>query len=176
MLKTPLRIWSMINHLLVWISAIIVTGILSWIISVEPFGSSYGNRTRILYEECIAVITLALWTVGMFLPLIGRYRGHMWPINLIFSYLWLTSYIFSAQDWAGGRCHYVGPVFGRCGRKRAVMVFNFLAFFFLMVNVFVEEVLFRIRTDADEHGVTKSRPAGASGTPAVRNGHENPVV
>ncbi|KAG5998406.1 hypothetical protein E4U54_002192 [Claviceps lovelessii] len=176
MFKTPLRIWAMINHFVVWVSAIIVTGILSWIIRVEPFGSSYVNRTRILYQECIAVITLALWTVGMFLPLISRYRGHLWPANLIFSYLWLTSFIFSTQDWAGGRCSFVGPVFGRCGQKRAVMVFNFLAFFCLLVNVFVEEALFRARRDETDRGVTKNRPAGAAGTSGVQNGHENPVV
>ncbi|KAG6038683.1 hypothetical protein E4U41_003894 [Claviceps citrina] len=177
MLKTPLRLWATANHFVVWISAIIVTAILSWFISVETFGSRYPNRTHILFEESIAVITLVLWTVGMILPLIGRYRGYLWPANLIFSYLWLTAFIFSTQDWAGGRCRYVGPVFTNCGKKRTVMVFTFLAFFCLMVNVFVEEAIHRAtRTDTTDHTATKSRPAGAAGSAGVRNGHDSSVV
>lgn len=53
MFKTPLRIWAMFNHFVVWISAIIVTGIMSWIISVEAFGSSYPNRAHIIYQEVV---------------------------------------------------------------------------------------------------------------------------
>jgi hypothetical protein len=76
-----------------------------------------------------ATITLGLWTFGMLLPIFNRYGGHLWPANLVFSYLWLTSFIFSAQDWTGGRCNIIGPTFGECGLKKTVVAFNFLALF-----------------------------------------------
>lgn len=63
----------------------------------------------------------------MILPLVDRYGGHLWPINLALSYLWLTSFIFSAQDWARGRCTDYSDGFGKCGLKKTVIAFNFLA-------------------------------------------------
>lgn len=74
-----------------------------------------------------ATITLGIWSVTMFLPLFKSYKGYMLPVNLIFSYLWLTSFIFSAQDWTDNRCRFVGPGLGHCGLKRTVAAFNFLA-------------------------------------------------
>lgn len=74
-----------------------------------------------------ATITFAVWTLGMILPLIGRYGGHLWPANLVLSYLWLTSFIFSAQDWARGRCITYSDGFDKCGLKKTVVAFNFLA-------------------------------------------------
>lgn len=63
----------------------------------------------------------------MILPLIDRYGGHLWPVNLLLSYLWLTSFIFSAQDWARGRCSSYSDGFGKCGLKKTVIAFNFIA-------------------------------------------------
>ncbi len=67
----------------------------------------------------------------MVLPFVGKYRGHLLPFNLVMSYLWLTSFIFSTQDWAGGRCAYNGPSTGKCGLKKTVIAFNFLALYVL---------------------------------------------
>lgn len=74
-----------------------------------------------------ATITLAVSIVAMVLPFIHRYKGYLLPFNLIMSYLWLTSFIFSTQDWAGGRCPLNGPGSGDCGLKKTVIAFNFLA-------------------------------------------------
>jgi hypothetical protein len=63
----------------------------------------------------------------MVLPLVNAYGGQLWLANHILSYLWLTSFIFSAQDWAGGRCTTHAPTFGKCGLKKTVVAFNFLA-------------------------------------------------
>ncbi|KAG5943816.1 hypothetical protein E4U60_006437 [Claviceps pazoutovae] len=177
MFKAPMRIWAMVNHIVVWISAIIVTGVISWMIKVHNQSSWSGHRTKILYEEIIAVITLLAWTVVIILPLVGHYRGHLWPADLIFSFLWFAAFIFSAQDWAGDRCSEGGPVEGHCGRKRAVMAFSFLAFFCLMVNVFVEELTSRTREDMNDHPVFKNRSARATGDAAAGSrGDRDPQV
>lgn len=64
----------------------------------------------------------------MFLPLLKSYKGYLMPLNLVFSYLWLTSFIFAVQDWGqNGRCRYVGPGRGHCGLKKTVAAFSFLA-------------------------------------------------
>ncbi|OAA35901.1 MARVEL-like domain protein [Cordyceps fumosorosea ARSEF 2679] len=137
MATEPIRVLAFVNHLIVWVSSLIVTGILSYFLSKY----SLSNNTHVIYEEVIAVITLAFWIPAMVLPIVGKYGGHLWPFNLIFSYLWLTAFIFSAQDWSRGRCTF-SDFFSRCGLKRTVIAFNFFAFFFLFCNVVVENRLY----------------------------------
>ena len=71
-------------------------------------------------------MTLGFYLIALVMPLIGKYEGHLAPLNVIFSYLWLTSFILSTQAWTGGGCHDNGPMLGRCGRKHTIMAFNFL--------------------------------------------------
>ncbi|KAM0450820.1 hypothetical protein ACHAO4_006210 [Trichoderma viride] len=133
-----LRYIAFANHLMVLISSIIVTGLASW------FLAKYDYRgVDIVYQEVIAVLTLGFWLIGSVLPLIGRYRGYLAPLNLVFSYLWLTSFIFSSQDWSSGKCGFGKPGQGHCSRKHAIDAFNFLAFFFLLANTIVEGILLR---------------------------------
>jgi hypothetical protein len=57
------------------------------------------------------------------------------PLNIILSYLWLTSLIFTSQDWAGGRCRYNTFNMGlgtHCGLKHTAM-----AFFIIGLYVYV---------------------------------------
>ncbi|KAK2606231.1 hypothetical protein QQS21_003402 [Conoideocrella luteorostrata] len=175
MFKPSLKILAVANHFIVWVSALIVTGIVSWFLKKANSGYDgyYGNRTHIIYQEVIAVITFAAWTLGMFLPLTKKYGGHLLPLNLIFSYLWLTSFIFSTQDWSGGRRTAGGPVYGRCGLKKTVAAFNFFAFFFLMANVIVEAFLYRdLRRDVTHHSTVK----GQSNLAATHDGHGTHAV
>lgn len=153
-----LRYIAFANHLMVFISSAINTGLVSW------FLSKYDYRgVDIVYQEVITVITLGFWLVGSVLPLIGRYRGYLAPLNLVFSYLWLTSFIFSSQDWSSGKCGFGKPGEGHCSRKHAIDAFNFLAFFFLLANTIVEGILLRAeynRPAADP--VNKELSAGAN--------------
>ncbi|EGR49590.1 uncharacterized protein TRIREDRAFT_121416 [Trichoderma reesei QM6a] len=133
-----LRFIAFFNHLMILASSAIVTGLVSW------FLDKYDYRgVNIVYQEVIATITLGFWLVGAVLPLVGRYRGHLAPLNLIFSYLWLTSFIFSAQDWSSDKCSFGQPGEGHCSRKKAIESFNFIAFFFLLCNTLVEMLLLR---------------------------------
>lgn len=63
----------------------------------------------------------------MFLPVIKSYRGYMLPLNLILSYLWLTSLIFSAHDYSGRRCIFHSPpLLNRCRLKHTVQAFQII--------------------------------------------------
>ncbi|KAK3361371.1 hypothetical protein B0T24DRAFT_599096 [Lasiosphaeria ovina] len=65
----------------------------------------------------------------MFLPALKAYRGYLLPLNLALSYLWLTSVIFSSQDYSGHRCYYNSPpLVNRCGLKHTVQAFNIIGF------------------------------------------------
>ncbi|GJN86933.1 hypothetical protein PLIIFM63780_010515 [Purpureocillium lilacinum] len=120
--QLTLRSLATANHFMVFASSVIVTGIISHFLKVDSF-----RNAHIIYQEVIATITLAVSIVAMVLPFIHRYKGYLLPFNLIVSYLWLTSFIFSTQDWAGGRCPLNGPGSGDCGLKKTVIAFNFLA-------------------------------------------------
>ncbi|VUC21234.1 unnamed protein product [Clonostachys rosea] len=137
--RSPLRPLISLNHFMIFVSATIVTGIAAYFIHLEPKPHS----THIIFQEVIAVITLILYAISSILPFISRYRGHFMPVNLILSYLWLTSFIFSTQDWAGGRCSKFSTVAGHCGLKKTMIAFNFLALFFLMCNTVLEGFLLR---------------------------------
>ncbi|CAG9990299.1 unnamed protein product [Clonostachys byssicola] len=137
--RSPLRPLVSLNHFMIFICATIVTGIAAYFVHLEPKPHS----THIIYQLVIAVITLILYAISSILPFINRYRGHFMPVNLILSYLWLTSFIFASQDWAGRRCLRFSTVAGRCGLKKTMIAFDFLALFFLMCNVVAEGFLLR---------------------------------
>lgn len=66
----------------------------------------------------------------MALPAIKSYRGYMLPINLALTYLWLTSLIFSSQDYAGGRCRSRRPgARSYCGMKHTVQAFHIIGLY-----------------------------------------------
>ena len=120
--QTIPRTWLGINNFLILTSSAIITGILSHFIR-----RYHARGTHLIYQEVIAVITLFLYLFAMFLPALKAYRGYLLPLNLALSYLWLTSLIFSSQDYSGSRCHYNSPPFqGHCRLKHAVQAFNIL--------------------------------------------------
>jgi hypothetical protein len=70
------------------------------------------------------VLTLFIYLFAMVFPAIKAYHGYMLPLNLVLSYLWLTSLIFSSQDYSGSRCLFFSPPgIGHCGLKHTVQAF-----------------------------------------------------
>ncbi|KAI1660605.1 hypothetical protein F4813DRAFT_298804 [Daldinia decipiens] len=108
----------LISNALIWISAVIVMGILSYFISLN----NYVPR-RIIYEEVISVLTVVFFLVSF---IIGSYPGSILIFNVIFSYLWLVAVVFTAEDWSSD---YAGEL------AHTVEAFSFIAFFFLFFNV-----------------------------------------
>jgi len=182
---TALRGSSVFCYIMTWISAIVVTGLVSNFL--ERFSS---RGVDIVYMEVIAVITMVVYLIGMIAPCLPKYGGYLAPLHLVFSYLWLTAFIFAAQDWSHNRCRNSIPRSGLCSRKHAIEAFNFLAFFFILCNLIIETLLFRahrrrIANAVPTHPMTKERPvSGVSGishetgttmpqpvaAPAVNNG------
>ncbi|KAH6608157.1 hypothetical protein Trco_004470, partial [Trichoderma cornu-damae] len=120
--NTALRGASVFCYVMTWISAIIVTGL------VGNFLERFSSRgVDIVYMEVIAVITMVVYLIGMIAPCLPKYGGYLAPLHLIFSYLWLTAFIFAAQDWSHNRCRVSIPRSGLCSRKHAIEAFNFLA-------------------------------------------------
>jgi len=79
------------STVIVWISAVIVMGILSYLISLN---NNVGDH--VIYEEVVAVLTVALGLAGLVL---GAYAGFFMLFNLIFSYLWIVVVAFTASDY-----------------------------------------------------------------------------
>jgi len=121
------------NRFLQWASAVIVMGIVSYFIS------KYSQGTHLIYEEVIACIATALYLVALVLPFIKSYRGYMWPIDLIFSYLWLTAFVFEAEDYNRRSCsRNAPPEHHGCRLKYALEAFTFLAFFFTLTAAYLD--------------------------------------
>ncbi|KAI1646733.1 uncharacterized protein F4817DRAFT_316451 [Daldinia loculata] len=108
----------LISNALIWISAVIVMGIISYFISLNNYVPG-----RIIYEEVISVLTVAFFLVSF---IIGSYPGSILIFNVIFSYLWLVAVVFTAEDWSSD---YAGEL------AHTVEAFSFIAFFFLFFNV-----------------------------------------
>jgi hypothetical protein len=110
--RTGLSPLALASNAIVWISAVIVMGILSYLISLN---NNQGDH--IIYEEVIvcpvhfappslrhdslttplqAVLTVAFFLVAFFL---GAYPGYVLLFNLVFSYLWLVAVAFTASDF-----------------------------------------------------------------------------
>jgi hypothetical protein len=65
---------------------------------------------------------------ALFLPLVGAYKGFMAPLAWVFSYLWLTAFIFASQDYNfGGTCARSPAGVNKCGLKKTLEAFAFIA-------------------------------------------------
>ncbi|KAI2608088.1 uncharacterized protein GGS25DRAFT_261197 [Hypoxylon fragiforme] len=120
MARGSLPPFFLISNLLVWASAVIVMGILSYFISVTD-GHYISNH--IIYEEVISVLTVAFFLISFIL---GTHPSYVLLFNVLFSYLWLVAVVFTAEDWS---YESVGAL------AHTVEAFSFIAFFFLFFNI-----------------------------------------
>jgi hypothetical protein len=107
----------MATNVLIWISAVIVMGILSYLISL----SGEAGR-RVIYMEVISVLTVVFFLAAFFLASIA---GFFLLFNLIFSYLWLVAVVFTAESYSNSNSNLL----------LTVEAFSFIAFFLLFFNV-----------------------------------------
>ncbi|KAK3315737.1 hypothetical protein B0H66DRAFT_624389 [Apodospora peruviana] len=179
-----------LNNFLILGSSAILTGILSHFIH-----RYHARGTHMVYQEVIAVLTMFLYLFALFLPALKSYRGYLLPLNLILSYLWLTSLIFSSQDWSGRRCQYNGPGLyttarpgfltrHSCGLKHTVQAFNIIGFSMLFLNMFIEAMMWAShrRQNQIDNGTEKDRTlpttttTTTTGAPiSTENGHRQVV-
>jgi len=120
-----------------WISAVIVMGITSYFIHRDLRG-----------EHSIYIEVISTMSVVFFLPAFASIfkRGNLslavLVIDIIFSYLWLTAFIFAAQDY---NWHHNCTIFrgASCSKNYAQEAFIFLAFFFTFTGIGLELWFYR---------------------------------
>ncbi|KAF7176305.1 hypothetical protein CNMCM7691_002230 [Aspergillus felis] len=124
---------QLITRVLQWSSAVVVMGITSYFIHLGPRGE------HLIYQEVISTLSVAFFLpafVSPFMP--TALSKFVLAIDIIFSYLWLTAFIFAAQDYNEEDCYFNAPPFVDCSKKKANESFIFLAFFFTFVGMFLE--------------------------------------
>ncbi|PGH31890.1 hypothetical protein GX50_05325 [[Emmonsia] crescens] len=132
MVNTALRGLLFATRLLQWCSSVIVMGIVAY------FLHKFTRGQHLKYEIVISVLSVAFFLPGLispFIPMVGRFA---FPIDIIFSYLWLTSFIFTAQDYNWHECGLNAPPGGKCSLKFALEAFTFLAFFGCLAAAMLE--------------------------------------
>ena len=126
-------------HFLTWASSAIVVGITAYflhhfehgqhliyeIVIVRPtlpLSPSYPpdrptiGSLRHTEREIQDASTLGLWIPSFILPILMPKKSFYLPLNFIYSYLWLTAFIFAAQDYNEGVCAANAPAGGRCAQ------------------------------------------------------------
>jgi hypothetical protein len=116
-----LRMGILANHWLHWISSVIVLSIAAYFIA------NYTPNTHLIYWVSVAAVDTLLYLPALALPLMSSYKGYLAPVATIFSYLWLTAFIFAAQDYNFGSCWVSPSGVGQCGIKKTLEAFAFLA-------------------------------------------------
>jgi hypothetical protein len=75
-----------------------------------------------------AAVDSFIYLLAVVLPFLKSYKGYLAPIAYIFSYLWLTAFIFAAQDYEYDSCALRSPTFvNKCHLKRTLEAFAFIA-------------------------------------------------
>ncbi|KAK3991445.1 hypothetical protein QBC44DRAFT_323099 [Cladorrhinum sp. PSN332] len=136
--RTGLSTFVLASSAIVWISSVIVMGILAYLVSegwrgdhiiytlvIVSFNFSpdrCGLWTITLTSEKQSVLTTVFYLAAFFL---AAYPGYVLLFNLIFSYLWIVAVSFLASDWT----------YSNSALLNAAEAFAFIAFFFLLFNV-----------------------------------------
>ncbi|KAF3401937.1 hypothetical protein F1880_009894 [Penicillium rolfsii] len=124
---------QLIIRTLQWSSAVIVMGLTSYFIKEGPKGQ------HIIYQEVIAVLSVVFFLPAFISPFMPTALSKfVLLIDVVFSYLWLTAFIFAAQDYNEHSCYFNAPPGVSCSRKKANESFIFLAFIFTFFGMFIE--------------------------------------
>ncbi|KAF1914132.1 hypothetical protein BDU57DRAFT_530692 [Ampelomyces quisqualis] len=121
------------NHILHLSSSVIVMSIAAYFIA------NFNHNTHIVYWVSIAAIDCLLYLVALSLPFLNTHTSYLALLACLFSYLWLTAFIFAAQDYEYGSCALRSPTFvDKCSVKRTLEAFAFIAFFTSLLGTLLE--------------------------------------
>ncbi|CAI7645738.1 unnamed protein product [Penicillium palitans] len=131
--EEQLRFFLICNRVIQWMSSVIVFGITSYFINIGPRGLT------ITYVEIIAVVSVVAFLPAFISPFMKTpVKEFVLFIDVIFSYLWLAAFIFSAVDYNQNNCHANAPPSVACSKKWANEAFIFLTFIFTYFALFIE--------------------------------------
>ncbi|CAO2652292.1 Nn.00g005750.m01.CDS01 [Neocucurbitaria sp. VM-36] len=146
---------------LTWISSAIVVGITGY------FLNKYPHDQHLIFEMVISALVLGFWLPSFVLPMFSTYKFYYAPLNFVFSYLWLTAFVFSAQDYNESECKLNAPFGGSCSLKLTSESFIFLAFFFTLVASVVDAFAYKAAAVMAAEPVHPEKPAEAAPAPAT---------
>jgi len=144
---------------LTWISSAIVVGITGY------FLNKYPHDQHLIFEIVISALVLGLWLPSFALPVLRNYKFYYAPLNFIFSYLWLTAFVFAAQDYNESQCELNAPFGGSCNLKLTSEAFIFIAFFFSFVAALVDTYAYKMAAVIAAEPVHPEKPAEAPAAP-----------
>ncbi|KIN02445.1 hypothetical protein OIDMADRAFT_18314 [Oidiodendron maius Zn] len=152
----------LVNRVLQWSSAVIVMGITSYFIHRHL----RGEHSK--YTEVISTMSVVFFLPGFAsIWVSGRLSLLVIAIDTVFSYLWLTSFIFAAQDYNWHHDCRSFPQGATCSKKYAQEAFIFLAFFFTLTGIGLELWSYwqRNRDNATPLHEKRHDPESAGGPP-----------
>ncbi|RAK99324.1 uncharacterized protein BO80DRAFT_128026 [Aspergillus ibericus CBS 121593] len=158
--STVARPLQLVIRFMQWASAVIVMGITSYFIHRGPRGQ------HIIYQEVISTMSVVFFLPAFVSPFLPKALSKfVLGIDVIFSYLWLTAFVFAAQDYNWRPCLFNAPPGVSCSKKRANEAFIFLTFIFTFFAIFVEiGALWAYRRESTP--VREKNTGGAHGGPA----------
>jgi hypothetical protein len=157
--SSSLRLVLFLFRFMQWASAVIVMGIASYYIhQYSPEGE------HIIYAEVIATTATVFYLFPLAAAFMKSITWHTLPLDLIYSYFWLTAFIFEAQDYNYLDCAASDPsdiVSGTtsCSLKYALEAFACLAFLFTVFALIAQTFIW-----------VDARVAAAPGTYHEKNG------
>jgi len=153
------------NHALHWVSSVIVMSIAAYFID------KFSHNTHLVYWISVAAIDTLIYLPALVLPATKWYKGYLAPVAWIFSYLWLTAFIFAAQDYNFHNCVANSPSFvNKCALKKTLEAFTFIAFFTNLVGQILEGRLWDlqrfkgINTNKHNTATASTEPTAATAT------------
>jgi len=158
------------NHALHWLSSIIVLGISAYFIH------KFTHNTHLRYWVSIAAIDTILYFPAILLPAVKSYKGYLAPLAWIFSYLWLTAFIFASQDYNfnGGSFVNSPADVNKPALKKTLEAFTFIAFLTSLIGFVLESKLWDKQRfkghsayDTNEHHASTRTGAPATSTSTV---------
>jgi len=138
------------NHVLHFISSIIVMSIAAYFIH------NFNKNTHLMYWVSVGAIDALIYLPALVLPAVKSYKGYLAPLVWLFSYLWLTAFIFAAQDYEYGNCAFNSPgsFVNKCSLKKTLEAFAFIAFFTNLVGTLLEGRLWDVQRFKVPHTAT----------------------
>ncbi|KAM5485388.1 hypothetical protein MaudMau93_005382 [Microsporum audouinii] len=126
------RVFLMGSRFMQFACAAIVLGVTAWFIH------GYGANGHLKYDIIISVLSIVFFIPGLLSPIIRTLGFMTFFIDLVFSYLWLTAFIFAVQDYSRRDCTLNSPRGGSCKYKRLIEAFTIGAMWFCITSLVLE--------------------------------------
>ncbi|OQV09580.1 hypothetical protein CLAIMM_13686 [Cladophialophora immunda] len=139
-----------------WSSACIVMAIASYFIH------DYTRGEHTTYQEVIACTSIGFFLPTMPLAFHRRLTIHLIPLDYIYSHLWVTAFIFAAEDYNWKDCHRNSPP----GLRKCTLKYALESWCIIAVSFCVFATILQVLIHRQERGFFN--------TPLLEKRHESP--